>query len=220
MAKAITLKPLTNESLADLFLSMAMKEDNPQAGEKAYNDFYYRYKNYLYTIIKKACKSWEMYGNDLVEATFENTLLTVYAKAESFIVIERIPIENQERRMKAWLGKIANNEMLKLLRDSRTEKDKVEYIEDLTFFEDIYEDIEVPKSQDILLAERALNSLSERERDILVTYLMFQDGNKQLPRDEIQKLSDIWNVHSDNLRQIKKRAMSKLEMYMKTYKNH
>lgn len=44
MAKTITLKPLTNEALADLFLSMALKEDNRQDAEKAFAVFYNRYK--------------------------------------------------------------------------------------------------------------------------------------------------------------------------------
>ena len=101
IAKTITLQPLTNEVLAELFLSMAMKEDIRPEAERAFSVFYNRYENYLYTIVKNACMSWEMYGDKLIEAVFENTLLTVYAKAESFMVIEDIPFERQEKRMKS-----------------------------------------------------------------------------------------------------------------------
>lgn len=219
MAKTITLQPLTNEDLADLFLSMAMKEDNRLDSEKAFTVFYNRYKNYLYTIVKNACKSWEMYSDELVEDVFENTFLTIYTKAENFMVIEDIPFERQEKRMKSWLGKIAKNEMLQLLRQFKIDKDKIKYTDDLTFLDDVKEEVNSQASDDILLAEKALQTLSERDRNILVTYLMFEDGNKKLPSNEIQRLADMWNVHPDNMRQIKKRSMTKLEMFIKTYKN-
>ena len=219
MAKTITLQPLTNEILAELFLSMAMKEDNRSDAEKAFSVFYNRYKNYLYTIVKNACKSWEMYGDELIEAVFENTFLTVYTKAESFIVIEDIPFERQEKRMKSWLGIIAKNEMLQLLRQFKVEKDKIEYTDDLTSFLNIEEEIMPQATSEYILAEKALQTLSERDRNILVAYLMFEDGNKKLPSIEIQRLSEMWNIHPDNMRQIKKRSLAKVELYIKTYKN-
>ncbi len=219
MAKTITMQPLTNEVLAELFLSMAMKEDNRPEAERAFSVFYSRNKNYLYTIVKNVCKSWEMYGDELIEAVFENTFLTVYAKAESFMVIEGIPFERQEKRMKSWLGKIAKNEMLQLLRQFKVDKDKIEYTDDLTSFLNIEEEIVSQPTADYLLAERALQTLSERDINILTTYLMFEDGNRNLPSIEIQRLSDMWNTHPDNMRQIKKRSLAKVEMYIKTNKN-
>ena len=219
MAKTITLQPLTNEALAELFLTMAMKEDNRLDAEKAFSVFHKCYKNYLYTIVKNACQSWKMYGEELTEAVFDNTLLTVYAKAESFMVIEGIPFEHQEKRMKSWLGIIAKNEMLQLLRQFKVDKDKIEYTDDLTSFLNIEEETEHQATSDYLLAEKALQTLSERDRNILTTYLMFEDGNRNLPSIEIQRLADMWNIHPDNMRQIKKRSLAKVELYIKTYKN-
>ena len=219
MAESNPLKALTNESLADLFLSMAMKDDNQLEAEKAFDEFYRHYKDYVYSIVRKACKSWEMYGEELVEAVFDDTFITVYSKAESFIVIEDIPFERQEKNMKAWLGKIAKNEMLQLLRVYKTDKERLEFTDDLSFIKCDDETTESQVSEDYLLAEKALKTLSERDRNILVTYLMFQDGNRKLPRDEIQRLADMWNVLPDNMRQIKKRSLNKMEMYLKTLKN-
>ena len=219
MAKTITLQLLTNEALAELFLTMAMKENNRLDAEKAFSVFHKRYKNYLYAIVKNVCISWKMYGDELIEAVFENTFLTVYVKAESFMVIEDIPFERQEKRMKSWLGKIAKNEMLQLLRQFKVEKDKIEYTDDMTSFLNIEEEIMPQATSDHILAEKALQTLSERERNILTTYLMYEDGNRNLPSIEIQRLSDMWNTHPDNMRQIKKRSLAKVEMYIKTNKN-
>ena len=219
MAKTITLQPLTNEALADLFLAMAMKEEDRQNAEKAFTEFYNRYKSFLFTVIKKACKSWEMYGDELIETVFENTFLTVFDKAETFLKLDDISFERQEKRMKAWLSQIAKNEMLQLLRQYRIDKDKVEFTDDLSFVEQMEDETEEIISDDILLAEKALQTLNERDRNILVTYLMYEDGNKKLPSSEIQKLADIWGVLPDNMRQIKKRSLAKLEIFIKTHKN-
>lgn len=219
MAKTTTLQPLTNEALANLFLAMAMKEEDRQNAEKAFTEFYNRYKNFLFTVIKKACKSWEMYGDELIETVFENTFLTVFDKAETFLKLDDIPFERQEKRMKAWLSQIAKNEMLQLLRQYRIDKDKIEFTDDLNFIERIENETEEITSDDILLAEKALKTLSERDRNILITYLIYEDGNKKLPSSEIQKLADMWGVLPDNMRQIKKRSLAKLEIFIKTHKN-
>ena len=219
MVKAVTLKPLTNEALAELFLSMALKDDNRQDAEKAFSEFYNRYKNYLYTVVNKACKAWEMYGSELIQTVHENTFLQVYEKAESFMMIESIPFERQEKNMKSWLGRIAHREELLLLRQFKDEKEKIEYRDDLTFLEDLNEEIKSQTSGDFLLAEKALKTLSERDRNIFVTYLMFEDGNKKLPSNEIQRLADMWDVLPDNLRQIKKRSMAKVKKYIEKYKS-
>jgi len=219
MAKTITLKPLTNEALADLFLSMALKEDNRQGADKAFTEFYNRYKNYLYTVVLNACKSWVMYGDELIQAVHQNTFLTVFEKSEDFLLIEEIPFERQEKRMKSWLGKIAKTEMFKLLRELKEGKEKIEYYDDLTSLENSDEEIKTQKSENFLLAEKALNSLSERDRNILVTYLMFEGDNKKLPSDEIKRLADMWNVLPDNMRQIKKRSLAKVKKYIETYKS-
>jgi RNA polymerase sigma factor (sigma-70 family) len=218
MKETTKLNQLTNEALAELFLSMAMKEENLQEAEKAFAKFYNLYKNYLYTVAKKVCKNWTMYGDDLIQDVHQNTFLTVYENAENFIQIEDVPFERQERHLKAWLGTIAKNEMLQLLREQKENKEKTTYLPDLSYFDDKEIESTLPISENVLLVEKALNSLTERDRDILITYLMFEDGNKKLPSEEIQRLADIWDVHPDNMRQIKKRSIEKVKKYIETYK--
>lgn len=219
MTKTITLKPLINEALADMFLSMAMKDDDRQEAERAFAEFYNRYKNYLYTVVRNACKSWEMYGDELVQAVHENAFLKVYEKADSFMMIEDIAFARQELRMKSWLGAIAHREMLLLLRQFKEEKEKIDYHDDMTFLEQPEEIDNSQSTEEILLVEKALKTLSDRDRHILITYMMFEDGNKQLPKPEIQRLAEIWKVLPDNMRQIKKRSLAKVKQYIETSKN-
>lgn len=216
MTEIITLKPLTNEALADLFLAMSIKDEAPKDAEIAFCEFHSRYKNYLYTILKKACSSWKMYGEDLIEAVFDNTFLKVYEKADTFIFIDDIADKGQDKRMKAWLGKVAHREMLQLLREYRD--DNIDFIEDFSLYEESEESHISIESPELQLLEKALNSIKERDRDILKTYLMYEDGNKKLPRVEIQRLANCWGVHPDNLRQIKKRSLDKVKEYVNKFK--
>jgi len=218
MAKTITLKPDSNEALADLFLSMSMKDDDRQESERAFAKFYACYKNYLFTVVRNACRSWEKYGEELVQAVHENTFLKVFEKADGFMIIEDLPFERQELRMKGWLGTIAHREMLLLLRDFKNEKEKHDYHDDLSFLEQPQEEGNSQTSEEILLVEKALKTLSDRDRHILITYIMFEDGNKQLPKPEIQRLAEIWDVLPDNMRQIKKRSIAKVKQFIETTK--
>ena len=52
------------------------------------------------------------------------------------------------------------------------------------------------------------------EKDILLTYMMYQDGNKHPPDEILNELRGKYTKTSDNIRQIKRRAMVKLHSYI------
>jgi len=64
------------------------------------------------------------------------------------------------------------------------------------------------------LLDAALNLLSERDREILLTYFMYQEENKHLPDDVLEELSLRYSTTSANIRQIKKRALDKIKAYI------
>lgn len=210
-----TSKQLTKDVLADLFLRMSMKDEKKEA-EKAFIEFYHRYKNYIYTVIRKACESWKQYGKDLIQSTFSNVLLIVYKKADSFIMIENVEISRQELRLKAWLGKIIQIEILKLLKLERTNDEMIEFTDKLLEYDDkVEKKSNIPISYNMSRLEDALATLSEREKDILMTYFAYSEGNKKLPREELQRLAKRWDILPDNMRQIKRRSLKKIEKILK-----
>lgn len=214
-------KSLKGVDHADLFLRMSLKEENREEAEDAFSLFYETYKDFLYTLVRKVCSSWNMYGDDLIFSVFQNTFLTVYMKAEKLLWIDEVPLDKQEYKVKASLAIIAKNEMYQILREEREDKENIVCLDDLSVYS-VSTETKVEGQQpssNLLLLEKALSSLSERDRHILMTYLMFEDGNKKLPREEIQKLGDLWEVHPDNLRQIKKRSLEKVKKYVESY-NH
>ncbi|TAJ13756.1 sigma-70 family RNA polymerase sigma factor [Marinilabiliaceae bacterium JC017] len=204
-------------SLSDLFLAMAMKDDDRKAAEEAFAIIYGHYKNFLYTVIKKACSAWSMYGEELEKSVFQNTFTTIFLKADQFFELDELPPDKQVKRLKAWISKIACNEMQMLLRQLREEKEKMVCSDNLSFIGDTPTSDKAPDSTKIKLIKKALESLSEKDRDVLITYISYQDGNKKLPSAEIQRLSKIWKVHPDSLRQIRKRALDKVKKFVETY---
>lgn len=48
-----------------------------------------------------------------------------------------------------------------------------------------------------------------------MTYFRYQDGHKHLPKDVLQDLCNYHRKTVDNIRQIKKRALSKVEEYIR-----
>ena len=124
---------MKNETIEDLFLIISMKEDDREQAEKAFTEFHYRYAKYLNAIIKSATSKFKSNYDteELTESVFQNTLLTIWEKADKFISIEEVEQGKKEKRVKAWLGKIAQNEMYQLLRDYKVKNDKVIYNTDL-----------------------------------------------------------------------------------------
>lgn len=56
--------------------------------------------------------------------------------------------------------------------------------------------------------------LSEKDQEILLTYMMYQDGNKHLPDEVLKELCDKYETTSVNLRKIKERALQKVKTFI------
>lgn len=65
-----------------------------------------------------------------------------------------------------------------------------------------------------LRKRRHLQTLSEKERDVLLTYMMYQDGNKHLPDEVTKLLCERYGTTSVNLRKIKQRTLEKVKTHI------
>jgi RNA polymerase sigma factor (sigma-70 family) len=208
---------MKHEKLEDLFLMMAMKNDDRKKAELAFNEFHNRFSKYLYATIKKATVPfYTIYGDELCDGVFQNTLLTIFEKADKFIIIDELNEKSKEMRIKAWLGKIAQTEMYILLRELRTEKDKICYNTEYINESDILDTIEEPKlpSFERKLLDCALSSLKERDRAILLTFYQYEEIGKNTPANAIEELCEYFSTTKENLRQIKKRTLEKVKKHI------
>ena len=142
----------------------------------------------------------------------------VYSRAETFKTGEITDPIKLDRRIKAWLSQIAKNELRQLLKTTIPYLNKHKFTESTTTKEPselspyLRNDAPVRIERDLI--DKALNSLSEREKDVLLTYTRFQEGKKKLPTEELERLSTLYDTTSDNLRQIRSRALKKVKDYI------
>lgn len=193
---------------------MAEKASDEVSAHEAFNEFYYRYHEYLERVCARACFRFEKQNNGLANAVFNNTLARIYEGAETYMKIEDITDHaGKTLRMKAWLGKIAENELYKLLNDEKNFRHNTELNEDMIVFdtqpEDCYE--ETPPCAEMLALESAWQILTEREQVILRYSFLYHEEGKYLPHETIEYLCTTYGMLPSNVRQVRCRAMKKLK---------
>ena len=110
-------------------------------------------------------------------------------------------------KVSTWISGIARNTAFDLLKEWNDHTQTT--VEPIPEFSS-EEDESTTSSPLHLLLTQALEMLSDREKDILLTYLMYEDGTKYLPGTVLQELCTRHGITADNARQIKSRAMKKL----------
>lgn len=215
---------MKNESLENLFLIMSMKNDDLASAESAFNEFHRRYIKYIYKIVWNYGHSFtKVYGLEIIEATVNNTFLTIYEKADLFIQIDSLKDIAKENRVKGWIGKIAQTEFYMLLRDERKAKEKVDYNSEAeVFINDIPEEEpeEVKKTLEMKLLLNALNSLPERDKEILMVLMKYEESGKYTPTEVLEELCNMYNTTPENIRKIKSRSIAKIKTIVESSMQH
>lgn len=208
----------------ELLLCMSMRNEIPAEANKAFGDFYERYKPYLWLVCDRACRKYARLNSELPEAVFNNTFLLIYENAGSLLHIEQAPsTKDKDNIIKSWLNRTAFREMIKLV-DARKVFTGIHKLEDdfSTFDEQIYplqregDDTEIPTSAEEQILKKVMSEMTPRDQDILLTYYEFQmdiqeDGHKKLPAVEIERLCNQYHILPDYLRQIKHRTFLKVK---------
>ena len=145
----------------------------------------------------------------------QNTLMKVYQHAEQFNSDGITDPKRIRNKIKAWLYGIAENEAyaeLKIMRFKFVPIDNIPSVADEPATENVF------KSANRRLLDEALeNVLTDRERDILRTYMLYKDANNpnsHLPDEEIRKACQYWSTTPQNLRTIKSRALKAVKKYI------
>lgn len=206
---------LAKKPVEELFLIMAMKDESQEEALSAFGEFYKRYHPFLDSICKKVCVISKLNNAEVSEVIYSNTLVKIYEKAISFVTIEKEKnVSNKEKLLKGWIGKIAENELLQILRRGEHDCKKFVHVPDeelpeLTFDDSPPNDIPLPEENRLL--EAAMLELSTTERDILIEISLYKAKGKYTPRDIIEKLSQQYHVTHDSIRQTYHRATKKIK---------
>jgi len=196
----------------ELLARIARGADDPSGAHRAQAELYARHVRYLYGVLRrhqdKLLESAGVSAEDLVQETFHRA----FERAHTFAAGEISDPDHLRRRVRAWLGRIAQNLLADHLRRFR-EVSASPYLERLSC-----DEIELPSapSPELEGVIDGLGELSEREQDVLrVTALYLRAGDHQrLPNAVSAELAARWGTTSENIRAIRSRAMKKLRSFV------
>jgi RNA polymerase sigma factor (sigma-70 family) len=178
----------------DLLFMVSLQNENEKEAKEAFGILYGRHIQFLWNSCHKVCRD-----SELAKDVIQNTWMAIYKSSHTY--------DAKKSSVKTWMSIIAKNKMLDIV------KGETEFV---PLNEDFYsisndEDEAIITSPEKEKLDNALNSLSERDKDILLTYMQYSDGNKHLPDEVISELCQRYNTLPATLRQIKKRSLDKMK---------
>ena len=198
---------------AELLERVSRRANDTQAGRAAEAEFYARHARYLYgVLVQRVRRPLALSGRE-VEDLVQETFFRAFERASSYRSGDALDEDSERRRSRAWLGRIAQHLLADWLADAR-EISASPYLDTLAEPEAGPPSSRSPKLR--LMCE-ALDTLSERERDVLrVAALYFRPGeeHQRLPNEVSAELGRRWQTTNENIRAIRSRATKKLKEYL------
>ena len=174
---------LKNISDGQLFALIAAKDDLAHA---AYRVLYDRYAQLIWSLCCDAGSKLVRWNKEqFVEELFSQTMIKIYVHPTYD------PIRG---KVSTWISGIARNTAFDLLKEWNDHTQTT--VEPIPEFSS-EEDESTTSSPLHLLLTQALEMLSDREKDILLTYLMYEDGTKYLPGTVLQELCTRHGITAD-----------------------
>jgi RNA polymerase sigma factor (sigma-70 family) len=207
---ALPPDPISDAALLD---RVSRRESNAALARAAEAEFYARHSRYLYgVLVQRVRRPLALSGRE-VEDLVQETFFRAFARAGTFTPGDAWDADSERRRSRAWLGRIAQRLLADWLADVR-EISASPYLDSLAEPEAGPSSSRSPKMQ---LLREALDTLTERERDVLrVAALYFRPGeeHQRLPNDVSAELARRWETTNENIRAIRSRATKKLKEYL------
>lgn len=198
---------------AELLERVSRRATNAPDARVAEAQFYERHARYLYGVLLARVRRPLALSGREVEDLVQETFFRAFARAGTFTAGDAEGEDAERRRARAWLGRIAQRLLADWLSDTR-EVSASPYLETLAEPE-----LSPPSSRSpkLRLMREALDTLSERERDVLrVAALYFRPGepHQRLPNEVAAELARRWQTNNENVRAIRSRATKKLKQYL------
>jgi len=203
----------TRASDAELLERVSARARDPHAARAAEADFYERHVRYLYGVLMTRMRRPLALSGREVEDLVQETFFRAFARASTFSAGDATDEDSERRRTRAWLGRIAQRLLADWLSDMRE-------VSASPLLETLAEPEAGPpssRSPKLRLMREALETLTERERDVLrVAALYFRPGeeHQRLPNEVSQELAKRWQTNNENIRAIRSRATKKLKDYL------
>jgi DNA-directed RNA polymerase specialized sigma24 family protein len=207
------------ETSEDLLVIITMQLDEPQAAERAFSEFYRRFTNYMWAVAWQLTSTIdERHRQFVAENIFSDSFRDVFRNYDRPSYFDPSQCEDSEKGIKVWLAGIAKNHFKRHF-DSETHLAPISYLEsypDHPFFEEESDDNHHESPEYAVLQQALMNTLSSKEREILLITFQFRKGEK-LPYDIKESLCQAYGILPNTLFVIKRRAKEKLEKYLRDH---
>ena len=193
----------------------------------AWEEFFERHKGYLYGVCKRAFTA--VVGEHRIEDIVQDALVKAFQKAGTMHNGRDLDADNQRRLVRGWLGILCEN----IVRDYFRGQPEVDFVDEDVL--DALESSEFRQGEDIAdkdgfqqmtrlqLMEDALQTLTEREREVLrTTGMWFKVGQKaqRLPNHIMTELATSLKTTPLNIRKIRERGIAKVKSYIETHQRN
>jgi RNA polymerase sigma factor (sigma-70 family) len=202
---------LSKKMDGELLMLIAQRHDG---WEDAFRVFYERHREYLFYICNR--KYCHELGADAVQDLVQDTFVRVLEKAHTFRADDTLSPDASLRRTRGWLQRIAEN----LFNDHHRRNTSIP-TEPLTDAHIVHTSMPAENdsqdsqdSKQMKIIKDALNSLTEREQDIMRTVYQWYDSGKNLPEHVIEELTQRYDTTPENIRQILSRARKKVREFI------
>ncbi len=207
---------MNDEADDDLLQYMAWKVESPQHARAAWEAFYNRHFAFVFAALRKQFLGRSSLDEGLIRDLTVDVFAKVYAQCcESFSPTGGTK-EMQSRCVRAWVMKIATNLVNDWFRanlDDEMSEVSLDHecLPQIPAREEASE-VETPcNTSDVALMRRLLDSLSQRERDVLIKlaekYDLKNGRRRRLSESEVNELAKAMNTTPENVRQIRRRAL-------------
>lgn len=203
------------QTVEDLLLVISEVKNNANEAERAFTKLYRRYAQFLKNAVASHAKFKGIHDEELVDSILNNVFYEVYADPLKFSFDEKNH-KSEDTAFKAWLSQIARYEFSDLLKASITYSS----IQGHTIDEGMIERFaEISVGEEFLsdnrkALDKALSTLSDRNRHILITCFDYFEDGKNTPSDVLDSLCEYWGTTKPNIRQAKKRSLEKVKNYL------
>jgi RNA polymerase sigma factor (sigma-70 family) len=211
------VEPCDDISDFELIRRMADQENDFAGARIAWGLFYRRHQAFLLGV----CRSDYVYLLDVdgVSDLVQDVFMRVFNSSSTFNHAEVCGNEIQRRKCRRWMARIAEN----LVRDRHKAQEGVHLVDDeqgetliAVQNEDISE-VGAPESERLKLLKSGLALLSEVEQTILRATMFWWQADQQhqrMPHAAMEQLSKQLAKSPENIRQIRSRALKKLEKHV------
>lgn len=195
------------EKLEDILLKISFKEDDEQLALESFNLLYKDYSKLLMSIVKKNLKDMGIYDEQLLHTVINNVFFKLYVNPLSFTVPKTA---KNDSCFKSWLSVVSSNELKSLITEYFGKESSLQLVNADKTFESVEVNEEISESMNTKLLNEALNSLTIRDRDILLTLYNYYEEGKKTPTEVLNQIAKLHNTTKPNIRKIKERSEKKI----------